>query len=70
MFGARLMKTLLAMIRANNLAIADNAMFRDEPLSFIVGAGDDAEAEKMRGEIEGLRASGELAIIIDSMKLE
>ena len=68
--GQEYVDALKAMIRVNNLAIADNATFRDEPLSFIVGAGDDAEADKMRGEIEGLRASGELAIIIDSMKLE
>ena len=68
--GEEYVKALKAMIRVNNLEIADNAIFRDEPLSFIVGAGDDAEAEKMRGEIESLRESGELAQIINSMQLE
>jgi uncharacterized FlgJ-related protein len=68
--GQEYVDALKAMIRVNNLEIADDATFRDEPVSFIVGAGDDAEADRVRGEIDKLGASGELAAIIDSMKLE
>ena len=68
--GQEYVDALKAMIRVNHLEMADNAIFREEPISFIVGARDDAEAEKMRSEIVTLKESGELAQIIDSMKLE
>ncbi len=54
----------------NKLDIADDAVFRDEPISFIVSAEGEAAAEELRKEIEALRKSGELAKIIARMRLD
>ena len=62
--------TLKGMIRANDLDVADNAVFRGEPISFIWGATDQAEAAKLRKDIEGMRKSGELPAVIERMRLE
>ena len=62
--------TLKGIIRTNSLDIADNAVFRDEPMSFIVGAADQAAAAKLRKDIEAMRKSGELSMIIERMRLE
>jgi Bax protein len=62
--------TLKSIIRVNNLDIADNAVFRDEPIIFLVGATDQATAAKLRVEIETMRKSGELNRIIERMQLE
>ena len=64
------MDTLKSIIRANSLDIADRAVFRDEPMSFILGAADQATAAKLRKDIEAMRKSGELSKIIDRMRLE
>jgi len=68
--GQEYVDTLKGIIRVNNLDIADDAVFRDEPLRFLVGAGDPESAEALRAEIERLRASGELAKIVERMRLE
>lgn len=68
--GQEYVDTLKGMIRANNLDIADNAVFRDEPISFIWGAADEAEAAKVRKDIEAMRKSGELSAVLDRMRLE
>jgi len=68
--GQAYVDTLKGIIRANNLDIADNAVFRDEPMSFIFAAADQAEAEKVRKDIEAMRKSGELRTIIERMRLE
>ncbi|HSM30646.1 MAG TPA: glucosaminidase domain-containing protein [Woeseiaceae bacterium] len=68
--GQEYVETLKSIIRVNNLDIADDAVFRDEPLRFLVGAGDPASAEALRAEIERLRASGELEKIVERMRLE
>ena len=68
--GQAYVDTLKSIIRVNNLNIADNAVFRSEELSFIVGADDEADAKKIRQEIVDLRRSGELAKIIKRMRLE
>ncbi len=57
-------------MRVNGLAIADDAVFRDEPIRFIVGAEDEAAAVELRKEIARLRASGELAQIVERMRLK
>ncbi len=62
--------TLKSIIRVNDLDVADEAVLRDEPRRFIVGAEDDADAERIRAEIEALRRSGELAEIIERMDLD
>ena len=56
-------------MRVNNLAIADGARFRDEPMSFIVGAQDEQDAIRVREEIQAMRESGEIDLIIQQMAL-
>ena len=68
--GQTYVDTLKGIIRANNLDIADSAVFRDEPMSFIMGAADQAAAAKLRKDIEAMRKSGELKMIIERMRLE
>jgi uncharacterized FlgJ-related protein len=68
--GQTYVDTLKGMIRANNLDIADNAVFRDEPISFIWGATDQTKAAKLRKDIEAMRKSGELSTVIERMQLE
>ncbi|MEH6593197.1 MAG: hypothetical protein V7746_23200, partial [Halioglobus sp.] len=68
--GQEYVDTLKGIMRVNNLTIADDAVFRDEPIRFLVGAESEARATEMRSEIEQMRASGELADIIGRMRLE
>jgi uncharacterized FlgJ-related protein len=68
--GQAYIDTLKGIIRVNGLDIADGAAFRDEPMRFIVGASEPQEAEELKGEIERLRASGELDEIIERMRLD
>jgi len=68
--GQAYVDTLKGIIRVNKLNIADDAEFRDEPMSFVVPADDAADAETLREEIQALRKSGELAKIIARMQLE
>jgi len=68
--GQAYVDTLKGIIRANSLDIADNAVFRDEPMRFILGAADQTAAAKLRKDIEAMRKSGELAKIIERMRLE
>jgi len=68
--GQEYVDTLKGIIRVNKLDIADTAVFRDEPVSFVIGAPDQAAAEELRGQIEELRENGELQAIIARMRLE
>ena len=68
--GQEYVASLKGIIRVNNLDIADDAVFRDEPIRFLVGAEDDDKAARLRQEIENLRTSGELAEIVARMRLE
>lgn len=68
--GQAYVDTLKGIIRSNDLDIADSAVFRDEPMSFIMGAADQAAAKKLRKDIEAMHKSGELATIIERMRLE
>ena len=68
--GQDYVDTLKGIIRKNNLQIADDAVFRDEPIRFILGAPDPTAVEKLRSDIEGMRQSGELEAIIARMRLE
>jgi Bax protein len=68
--GQEYVDTLKGIIRVNGLAIADDAVFRDEPIRFIVGAEDEAAAAVLREEVVRMRASGELTQIVDRMRLE
>jgi Bax protein len=68
--GQEYVDTLKGMIRANKLDVADNAVFRDEPVQFLIGAEDAESADKLRGDLEAMRASGELDDIVARMRLE
>ena len=68
--GQEYVDTLKGIMRVNRLTIADDAVFRDEPMRFLVGAEDDATAAELRKEIERLRASGKLTQIVQRMRLE
>ncbi len=68
--GQEYVDTLKGIMRVNGLTIADDAVFRDEPIRFLVGAEDAADATKLRQEIEALRESGGLEEIIARMRLE
>jgi len=68
--GQEYVDTLKGIIRTNKLDMCDDAVSRDEPLRFLVGAGDPAAAEKLRSEVEDLRASGEVERIMQRMRLD
>jgi len=68
--GQAYVDTLKGIIRVNKLDIADDAVFRTEPMRFLVSANGEAAAVTLREEIEVLRTSGELAKIIARMRLE
>lgn len=68
--GQEYVDTLKSMIRVNGLDAADNAVFRDEPMRFLVVAGDPEAAADIREEVERMRASGELEGVIERMRLE
>jgi Bax protein len=68
--GQEYVDTLKGIIRVNKLDVADDAVFRDEPLRFLVAAGDPDSAKALRAEIEKLRASGELEKIVERMRLD
>lgn len=68
--GQEYVDTLKSIIRINKLDIADNAVFRDEPMRFSIGAEDAAAADKLRQQIAAMRESGELSRIVERMRLE
>ena len=68
--GQEYVDTLKGIIRTNGLDIADQAVLRDEPMRFLVGAEDEDEAASIRRDIEAARASGELNAIVARMNLE
>ncbi len=68
--GQEYVDTLKGIIRVNKLDIADDAVFRDENLQFLVGAEDAEAADELRKEIERLRSTGELDEIVARMRLE
>lgn len=68
--GQEYVDTLKGMIRTNRLDIADDAVFRNEPVRFLIGTANADAAADMRAQIEDLRASGELAKIVERMRLD
>ena len=52
------------------LDVADDAVFRDEPMRFLVTAEGEEAAAALREEIEAMRKSGGLAKILERMRLE
>ncbi len=67
--GQEYVDSLKGIIRVNKLQAADRAVLRDEPLRFYVGAESPEDAERIRAEIADMRASGELAEVVERMRL-
>ena len=68
--GQKYVDTLKGIMRVNHLDIADNAVFRDEPMRFILTTADEAEAAKMRKNLADMQKSGEIEKIVQRMRLE
>jgi uncharacterized FlgJ-related protein len=68
--GQEYVDTLKGIMRVNRLDVADNAVLRDEPRRFLVGAASDEDAVRLRAEVEVLRESGELDEIVERMRLD
>jgi uncharacterized FlgJ-related protein len=68
--GQEYVDSLKGIIRVNGLEIADDAVFRDEPIRFIVTEGSPEEAAALEQQIAEARASGELAEIYARMRLD
>ena len=68
--GQEYVDSLKGMIRVNGLEIADDAVFRDEPMRFITTEGTPEAAAAMEQRIADARESGELAEIYARMRLE
>jgi hypothetical protein len=67
--GQDYVDSLKGMIRHNGLDRADDAVFRDEPLRFLVAGGDAENAAEVKAEIERMRKAGELEEIYARMRL-
>lgn len=68
--GQEYVDSLKGMIRHNRLDRADGAVLRDEPVRFLLGAESPEAAEKLRAEIETMRADGKLQELVESMRLD
>jgi len=68
--GHEYTKLLQSIIRVNNLAIADKAHLREEPITLVVDVGHPDNIAEAEAEIAKLRGSGELDRIIKAMRLE
>ena len=68
--GQEYVDGLKGIIRVNGLDIADDAVFRDEPLRFLISEGTPEEAAAMKQRLAEARASGDLAEIYARMRLE
>ena len=68
--GQKYVDTLKGIIRVNHLATADNAVFRDEPMRFLLTTADEAAAAKLRKDIKAMQKSGEIEKIVKRMRLE
>ena len=68
--GKEYVDSLKGIMRVNHLDIADNAVFRDEPLRFLVSEASWEDVETMKVRIKDAEESGELAEIIERMRLE
>jgi len=67
--GQEYVDTLKSIIRVNGLAIADNASFRDEPITFVIGAEDIVDEREVLSQLEIMMETGEVEVIIQQMQL-
>lgn len=68
--GQEYVDSLKGIMRVNKLTIADNAVFRDEPLRFLLSEQTPEDKEEMIARVAEAAESGELAEIIERMRLE
>ena len=68
--GQEYVDTLKGIIHVNKLDVADTAVFRDEPMRFLVTAQGPEAAGKVRVDIDRIREAGDLPKIVDRMRLE
>lgn len=68
--GQKYVDSLKGIMRVNNLYIADQAVFRDEPLRFLLTEQSWEDVEKTKVRIAEAAESGELVEIIERMRLE
>jgi len=68
--GMEYVKTLQSIIRVNNLANADKAHLRDEPVTLIVGVDTKDGVKDAEAKIEEFRSTGKLDKILKEMRLE
>ena len=68
--GQDYVDSLKGIMRVNKLNLADHAVFKDEPLYFLLSEQSPEDVEKMKARIAAAQESGELAEIIERMKLE
>ncbi|MFV8817729.1 glucosaminidase domain-containing protein [Haliea sp. E17] len=68
--GAEYVESLKGIMRVNKLYVADKAVFRDEPLRFLLSEQSPEDVEKTRQRLAEAEASGELAVILERMRLE
>lgn len=68
--GQEYVDSLKGIMRVNKLNIADDAVFRDEPLRFLVSEQSPEDVENTKAKIAAATESGELAEIIERMRLE
>jgi uncharacterized FlgJ-related protein len=68
--GQEYVDSLKGIIRVNKLDAADDAVLRDEPLRFYVGAESPEDAERVKEEIAELQKTGEWAELVKRMRLD
>ena len=68
--GMEYVDSLKGIMRVNKLAIADDAVFRDEPLRFLISEQSMEDVDAVNRRIDEAAVSGELAEIIERMRLE
>ncbi len=68
--GQEYVDSLKGIMRVNRLTLADNAVFRDEPLYFLLSEETPEDVAAMKARVAEARASGEMAEILERMRLE
>jgi uncharacterized FlgJ-related protein len=68
--GGEYVKTLKGIMRANELAVADNATLRAAPAILIIDVPGEKEVAKMRAQIARLRETGQLDKILTDMGVD
>jgi len=68
--GQEYVDSLKGIIRVNKLNVVDHAVFRDEPVRFLISGETEEKARQVEATIMQMRESGELQAIIEQMRLE